>query len=112
MAERVGFEPTLPFRVNTLSKRAPSATRPSLRDDLRQENAVGSNSEEAIAGIVNRRGRRLTNFPIRILWPTSQNRKAGHTAHFRTELRVPETRGLATNPSGMGKEPVEGERET
>jgi integrase len=27
----VGFEPTLPFRVNTLSKRAPSATRPSLR---------------------------------------------------------------------------------
>jgi hypothetical protein len=32
MAERVGFEPTLPFRVNTLSKRAPSATRPSLRD--------------------------------------------------------------------------------
>src|SRR6266446_2701453 len=31
MAERVGFEPTLPFRVNTLSKRAPSATRPYLR---------------------------------------------------------------------------------
>jgi len=31
MAERVGFEPTLPVRVNTLSKRAPSATRPSLR---------------------------------------------------------------------------------
>ena len=30
LAERVGFEPTLPFRVNTLSKRAPSATRPSL----------------------------------------------------------------------------------
>ena len=27
----MGFEPTLPFRVNTLSKRAPSATRPSLR---------------------------------------------------------------------------------
>jgi hypothetical protein len=34
MAERVGFEPTLPFRVNTLSKRAPSATRPSLRATL------------------------------------------------------------------------------
>src|SRR6202140_780986 len=30
LAERVGFEPTFPFRVNTLSKRAPSATRPSL----------------------------------------------------------------------------------
>ena len=30
MAERVGFEPTLEFPLNTLSKRAPSATRPSL----------------------------------------------------------------------------------
>ena len=34
LAERVGFEPTLPFRVNTLSKRAPSATRPSLRHNV------------------------------------------------------------------------------
>src|SRR5262252_3313366 len=31
LAEGVGFEPTLRFPVNTLSKRAPSATRPSLR---------------------------------------------------------------------------------
>jgi hypothetical protein len=31
MAEGVGFEPTLRFPVNTLSKRAPSATRPPLR---------------------------------------------------------------------------------
>src|SRR2546430_7653590 len=30
LAERVGFEPTLEFPLNTLSKRAPSATRPSL----------------------------------------------------------------------------------
>src|SRR6185369_16247812 len=28
MAERVGFEPTLEFPLNTLSKRAPSTTRP------------------------------------------------------------------------------------
>ena len=27
----MGFEPTLEFPLNTLSKRAPSATRPSLR---------------------------------------------------------------------------------
>jgi hypothetical protein len=33
VAERVGFEPTLEFPLNTLSKRAPSATRPSLRLD-------------------------------------------------------------------------------
>src|SRR5438552_12148235 len=31
LAERVGFEPTIRFPVYTLSKRAPSATRPSLR---------------------------------------------------------------------------------
>ncbi len=31
VAEGVGFEPTLRFPVNTLSKRAPSATRPPLQ---------------------------------------------------------------------------------
>ena len=31
MAERVGFEPTLEFPLNTLSKRAPSTTRPPLQ---------------------------------------------------------------------------------
>jgi hypothetical protein len=31
LAERLGFEPRLPVKVNTLSKRAPSATRPSLQ---------------------------------------------------------------------------------
>src|SRR5213593_4262987 len=31
VAERVGFEPTLEFPLNTLSKRAPSATRSSLQ---------------------------------------------------------------------------------
>ena len=31
VAEGVGFEPTIQFPVYTLSKRAPSATRPSLR---------------------------------------------------------------------------------
>ena len=35
MAEGVGFEPTLRFPVNTLSKRAPSATRPPLRKGAR-----------------------------------------------------------------------------
>ncbi len=36
MAERVGFEPTLEFPLNTLSKRAPSTTRPSLPRGIRQ----------------------------------------------------------------------------
>ena len=34
VAEGVGFEPTLRFPVNTLSKRAPSATRPPLHASL------------------------------------------------------------------------------
>ena len=40
MAERVGFEPTLEFPLNTLSKRAPSATRPSLRRNLGKDDSV------------------------------------------------------------------------
>src|SRR5438876_9263942 len=31
VAEREGFEPPIPVKVYTLSRRAPSATRPSLR---------------------------------------------------------------------------------
>ena len=31
MAEREGFEPSLGLTLNTLSKRAPSATRPTFR---------------------------------------------------------------------------------
>ena len=48
LAERVGFEPTLPFRVNTLSKRAPSATRPSLR--IRIGKACASYCSETVVG--------------------------------------------------------------
>ena len=38
MAEGVGFEPTIRFPVYTLSKRAPSATRPSLHALVSPEN--------------------------------------------------------------------------
>ena len=47
MAERVGFEPTLPVRVNTLSKRAPSATRPSLQRLIRIASAGMVDEESA-----------------------------------------------------------------
>ena len=51
VAERVGFEPTLPFLANTLSKRAPSATRPPLRDNrLTRERCSTLNS--VVAGSV------------------------------------------------------------
>jgi hypothetical protein len=47
MAERVGFEPTLEFPLNTLSKRAPSATRPSLRT-----HTIQAGSCTSILGII------------------------------------------------------------
>ena len=50
MAERVGFEPTLPFRVNTLSKRAPSATRPSLRRKSARDDRSLANDRIARVG--------------------------------------------------------------
>ncbi len=34
MAERQGFEPWVPFPAHTLSKRAPSTTRTSLRKSV------------------------------------------------------------------------------
>src|SRR5215475_4054437 len=42
MAEREGFEPSIRFPVYTLSKRAPSATRPSLRriKDIRERESA------------------------------------------------------------------------
>ena len=53
MAERVGFEPTLEFPLNTLSKRAPSATRPSLRresDGRNYLNTLWSRRSNKIGG--------------------------------------------------------------
>ncbi len=43
MAERQGFEPWLEFPLNTLSKRAPSATRPSLRSPQYSKSSIPPN---------------------------------------------------------------------
>jgi hypothetical protein len=50
LAERAGFEPAIPFRVYTLSRRAPSTTRTPLqvsrkRAQINQEFTVFPNSE-------------------------------------------------------------------
>ncbi len=37
VAEREGFEPSVPFRAHTLSRRAPSAARPSLRKLMKSD---------------------------------------------------------------------------
>ncbi len=57
MAERVGFEPTSRFLANTLSKRAPSATRTPLRTKtaIREYNKRASeapDSSNALFGFV------------------------------------------------------------
>ena len=47
LAERVGFEPTVPVTAHTLSKRAPSAARPPLRC-VHSRNSGGSGGEGGI----------------------------------------------------------------
>src|SRR5262249_39061784 len=42
LAEREGFEPPIPVKVYTLSKRAPSATRPSLPRSRCEFHYIGS----------------------------------------------------------------------
>src|ERR1700735_5251775 len=70
LAERVGFEPTLPFRVNTLSKRAPSATRPSLRLTLGKNDSVKDGYHAARNMLSHRRGLEF------ILWWSTDERKS------------------------------------
>jgi len=71
LAERVGFEPTLPFRVNTLSKRAPSATRPSLR--IKFGKACASYCSETLAE--GRRARAQMVFSM-VLWASREIQSA------------------------------------
>src|SRR4051794_40438824 len=57
MAEGVGFEPTIRLPVYTLSKRAPSATRPSLRDARgRERPALGRLAGNIDAAILSASG--------------------------------------------------------
>src|SRR5271165_4616035 len=70
LAEGVGFEPTIRFPVYTLSKRAPSATRPPLREGVPAISRPGLNLQPSTqelsrpAGVVfavlARRHRRLS----------------------------------------------------
>jgi hypothetical protein len=80
LAERVGFEPTLPFRVNTLSKRAPSATRPSLR---RKSGRTIAPEGYRIAHLDALRYAQTGS--IHSIWDalTSANRSDGHTSSHR-----------------------------
>jgi len=56
LAEGVGFEPTIRFPVYTLSKRAPSATRPSLRSAARGKRVLAGGrtivAGRAVASVV------------------------------------------------------------
>ena len=79
LAERVGFEPTLEFPLNTLSKRAPSATRPSLRrgsfEKIVRENETYF-SGSAVPG---------ETLPLLILRVRARSRK--HFAPYRQQVK-------------------------
>jgi|SRR5580700_5798355 hypothetical protein len=92
MAERVGFEPTLPFRVNTLSKRAPSATRPSLpRQNLLQP----ATPWEANAGVSQSAAKCTAN---RV--PFDSMVRAAETARHRLGNSLPECHPEPSRPDG------------
>ena len=97
LAEGVGFEPTIRFPVYTLSKRAPSATRPSLRSAAR-----GSASYAGGRTIV--AGRALASV-------VACSRRAGFALHFTalggTGAKRPATpRGPEAPPGGLAKLPA------
>src|SRR5271157_4674722 len=75
VAERQGFEPWIPFRVYTLSKRAPSATRPSLRGE----------------SVLQKRQFAVPERTIRTCQATRTQRKS-IVAYWRTALRKAERR--------------------
>src|SRR5580692_1101446 len=61
LAEGVGFEPTIRFPVYTLSKRAPSATRPPLRA-RRAQYSHGTRHDNPQGGRPRRQRRNLLRF--------------------------------------------------
>src|SRR6185437_2881963 len=79
MAERVGFEPTLRFPVNTLSKRAPSATRPPLHHSKTQEGARLFTSKRAHRALV--RLQPLSHLSITANSRSQQTQKAHAPLH-------------------------------
>ena len=65
LAEREGFEPSIRFTVYTLSRRAPSTTRPSLRKGRILAERVGR--RRGVSGFLC--VRRDETFPRRRRWP-------------------------------------------
>src|SRR5581483_8540378 len=86
MAERVGFEPTLPVKVNTLSKRAPSATRPSLQRFIRIASACDDLDDR---GRVWPRGGRVDLLPRVYSYESCQARLQNHVSRHSPVLRFP-----------------------
>jgi hypothetical protein len=78
----VGFEPTLEFPLNTLSKRAPSATRPSLR----RQSDGGTSLEKCFFSRAFFNSRARSHFSI--LWRMRRNRNLKWAAHSVIGNRV------------------------
>ena len=95
MAEREGFEPSIEFPLYTLSKRAPSTTRPSLRlagshqNNMRgarhsgMENAAPSHCRANPAALLYTSGGRRQAFILEFRWLRAaplQHRKTDRTS--------------------------------
>src|ERR1700677_1590824 len=98
LAERVGFEPTLPFRVNTLSKRAPSATRPSLPRRICRRLRLGGKLPQEF--LDRRRTRPAIKLTL-ILWPAPP-KPQGANSEFISRNHHPE----AVKPAAKLKLPT------
>ena len=107
MAERVGFEPTVEFPLHTLSKRAPSTTRPSLRfriNDLRAVRGRLSHTPAASKGLssITFRFSGLEHFDeVRrgMLCQTSQSLGIPYRAMSREATRQPKVKANVSTPA-------------
>ena len=97
MAERVGFEPTIPVRVYTRSRRAPSATRPPLRFGHNIQFSIGETgrTQASLEGLS--LGPRLRFGPLNPL-PSATKTTSGPPLH-RQNIR--DYRWLALKFSGV-----------
>src|SRR5216683_5015986 len=94
LAEREGFEPSLEFPLNTLSKRAPSTTRPSLRKGCSTQSTAAATHNPEFSGTipdsrarVHRTARRAAEVLLSSLPPPREPHPAVRCENARTAPR-------------------------
>ena len=116
LAEREGFEPSIPFRVYTLSKRAPSAARPPLRANALNRLAQSRTRPQAVCDVLcdmTRPDRRDSRG--RSIAEAGPSMQPGQEPNLLPRRRLTTARGcrLASEPrSPCGATGCSGQRET